>query len=210
MSHYDDEDQAEQLKAWWKENWKALAAGLVLGLGGIVGWEQYKAHKAAHSADAARLFDDFKAALVADNTDEVKSMGDKLKSSFADTPYAAQAMLKLAQRAVEKEHADEALPPLAWVAENSYDKALKPLAQLRAARVLVQQGKLDDALAKLNTEVSSSYPALVEELRGDIKLAQGDRKSARSAYEKALAATEAAAAARDGLQRKIDDLADAA
>ena len=31
MSHYEDEEQVEALKKWWQENWKALAAGLVLG-----------------------------------------------------------------------------------------------------------------------------------------------------------------------------------
>ena len=53
MSHYDDEDQAQRLKQWWKENWKALAAGLLLGLGGIIGWDQYKAHGQAKSAEAS-------------------------------------------------------------------------------------------------------------------------------------------------------------
>lgn len=210
MSHYEDEDQAEKLKAWWKDNWKALVAGLVLGLGGILGWEQYKSHKQQHAAQGSQLFEDFKVALAADKADEVKTMSDKLKGSFADTPYAAHAMLKLAQVAVEKDKPADALPALAWVAENSHDKALKPLAQLRSARVLVQQGKFDDALAKLGSDVASSYPVLVEEVRGDIQLAKGDRKAARAAYEKALAATEEAAAAREGLQRKIDDLADAA
>ena len=45
----------------------------------------------------------------------------------------------------------------------------------------------------------------VQELRGDIKLAQGDKVAARAAYQKAMQ-LDPPAAARDFLQRKLDDL----
>ena len=210
MSHYDDEDQAQRLKQWWKDNWKALAAGLVLGLSGIVGWEQYKAHQSARGAEAARMFDDLKTALVTDKVEEANAIADKLKTDFAKTPYAAQGLMRIAQHAVEKSRFDEALPPLAWVAANAEDEALRPLAQLRQARVLAQQGKFDEALKLLDASTEESYAALAQELRGDILLAQGKRKDARDSFEKALTASDAAAANRETLQRKIDDLADAA
>lgn len=209
MSHYDDEMQAEKLKDWWRENWMPLAAGLVLGLGGIFGWEQWKSREQDRAGEAARMFEDLKTALVSDKADEARAIGDKLKTDYARTPYAAQAMLRLAQHAVERARYDEALPPLAWVAENSADEQLRPLAKLREARVLAQQGKFDEALGRLDG-TGEAYAALAEELRGDIKLAQGDRKAARAAFEKALAASDTAAANRETLQRKIDDLADAA
>ena len=210
MSHYDDEDQAERLKQWWKDNWKALAAGLILGLSGIVGWDQYKAHKLQRAGEAAQMFEDLKTALVADKLEDASSIADKLKADFANTPYAAQALLRVAQHAVEKGRFDEALPPLAWVASHASDEALRPLAQLRQARVLAQQGKFDDAIKLLDNGVDESYTALAQELRGDILLTQGNRKGARESFEKALAASDAAAANRETLQRKIDDLADAA
>ena len=210
MSHYDDEDQAQRVKQWWKDNWMALAAGLVLGLGAIVGWDQYKAHKADRSVEAARMFEDLKTALVSDKADEANAIADKLKTDYAKTPYAAQALLRVAQHAVDKGRFDEALPPLAWVAQNAEDEMLKPLATLRQARVLSQQGKFDEAIKLLDGTIEESYKPLAEELRGDILLAQGNRKGARESFEKALASSDAAAANRETLQRKIDDLADAA
>lgn len=210
MSHYDDEDQAQRVKQWWKENWIALVAGLVLGLSGIVGWDQYKEHKLDRGAEAAKMFEDLKTALVSDKAEEANIIADKLKTNFASTPYAAQGLLRIAQHAVEKGRFDEALPPLAWVAANSEDKVLQPLAQLRQARVLSQQGKFDEAIKLLDSNVDESYAALVQELRGDILLAQGNRKGARESFQKALTATTDATANRETLQRKIDDLADAA
>ncbi len=210
MSHYDDEDQAQRVKQWWKDNWMALAAGLVLGLGAIIGWDQYKAHKADRSVEAARLFEDLKTALLSDKAEEANTIADKLKTDYSATPYAAQGLLRIAQHAVEKGRFDEALPPLAWVAQNAEDAVLKPLATLRQARVLSQQGKFDEAIKLLDGATEDSYKALAEELRGDILLAQGNRKGARESFEKALASSDAAAANRETLQRKIDDLADAA
>ncbi len=210
MSHYDDEDQAQRLKQWWKDNWKALAAGLILGLSGIVGWDQYKAHQLARGAEAAKMFEDLKTALLADKAEEANSIANKLKTDFAKTPYAAQGLLRIAQHAVEKGRFDEALPPLAWVAANAEDKVLQPLATLRQARVLAQQGKFDEAIQLLDSKLDKSYTTLVQELKGDILLAQGNRKGARESFQKALTASDGAAANRETLQRKIDDLADAA
>lgn len=208
MSHYDDEARAEQVKAWWSSNWKALAAGLVLGFGAIIGWQQWQQYQVRQNAEAARLFDDLKAALSADKTDDVRSITDKLKSQFPKSPFTAQGLLHVAEVAVDKGRFDEALPPLVWVADNAGDAALRPLAALRQARVLAQQGKFDDALKRLDAMEDGSYTALSQDLRGDILLTQGDRKGARVAFEKALASSDAAAT-RETLQRKIDDLADA-
>jgi predicted negative regulator of RcsB-dependent stress response len=94
--------------------------------------------------------------------------------------------------------------------DNPHDPALASLARLRLAQVLFQQNKADEALKQLDGD-AGSYAALYDQLRGDIKLSQGDRAAARAAYQQALGALSAdEAVSRDGLQRKLDDLADAA
>ncbi|MEM4811074.1 MAG: tetratricopeptide repeat protein, partial [Thermofilum sp.] len=71
-------------------------------------------------------------------------------------------------------------------------------------------GKLDDALKTLDG-IEPAYAALVAELRGDIRLAQGDRAAAYAAYQDAVSRqTPESIAAKAGLQRKLDDLADVA
>lgn len=209
-THYDDEAQVEQLRRWWKENWLALAGGLAVGLFAIFGWEGYTKHRDARNAEASQMFEDLKKALVASRTDDAKAIGDKLAKDFDGTPYAAAAALKLAQAAVDGGRVDDAVPRLQWVQAHGEDAGLRSLAQLRLARVLWQQGKVDDALKSLDG-LDKSYLALAAELRGDIKLSQGDRAAAYSAYQDALGkSAEESAAAKTGLQRKLDDLADAA
>lgn len=206
-THYDDEAQIETLKRWWKENWKALAMGLGVGLVGVFGYEQWQRHRSTTSETASQAYEDLKKALSADKADEAAAISARLYQDYAKTPYAANAALRMAAEAVEQNRLDDALKHLQWVGANAKDEGLKQLARLHEARVLWAQNKPDEALGRLEGE-TGVYAVLFEELRGDIRLAKGDRAGARAAYEKALAAGGEAYAARELLQRKLDDLAD--
>ena len=206
-THYEDEAQIDSLKRWWKENWIALVAGLGVGLGAIFGWEQWKSHEAGQSEQASQIYEDLKQAVGAGKTEEANASADRLIKDFASSPYAADAALVMAAKAVQEQQLDQALARLQWVAANTKDEGIKRVATLRQARVLWAQGKSDEALKLLDGE-AGEYAPLYEELRGDIRLAKGDRPGARQAYEKALQAAPETGGNRELLQLKLDDLAD--
>jgi predicted negative regulator of RcsB-dependent stress response len=201
MSHYEDEAQVVLLKQWWNENWKALAAGLILGLGGIFGWQEWQNHKNKVAEQASQIFDDLKKTAP----DKGADLADKLQQDFGGTPYAAQAALLMAQRLADKNDWTGAQARLEWVAKNAGDRGLVKIAKLRLARVLWQQRQPEQALAQLEIKDDDPFASLYQDLRGDIKLAQGDKAAARAAYRKALDLGPAAAA-REFIQRKLDDL----
>jgi predicted negative regulator of RcsB-dependent stress response len=205
MSHYEDEAQVEQLRRWWRENWMALAGGLVLGLAGIFGWEQWQHSRTAKSEQASQIYEDMKK-MPADKAIQMGALGERLIAEYPGTPYAAQAALLMASRAMEREGLDTAREKLEWVVAHTDDASLRKLAKLRLARVLWQQQQPDPALAQLEVADDDPFASLYQELRGDIQLGKGDRAAARAAYEKALQLGPAPSS-RDGLQRKIDDLA---
>ena len=120
MSHYDDEAQVEELKKWWQENWMALAGGLVLGLAGIFGWETWQKSRIHHAEQASQIYEDLKKAVV-DRPDQAKAMGDRLVQDFANTPYAPQGALLLAQAAVARNDFATAETRLQWAQANSDD-----------------------------------------------------------------------------------------
>lgn len=228
-THYDDEAQVEQLKKWLRENWFPLAAGVTLGLAAIFGWQSWGAHQDARAGEASHVFDDLGRAGDVNHYDDAKTMADRLVKEFSDTPYAAAGALKLAQLAVQDNKLDDAAARLQWVVDfeqhpgllarlgaqlrlrhGAYDAALLPLAKLRLAQVLWQQNKADEALKQLDGD-AGAFASEYAELRGDIKLGQGDRTAARADYQQAMQAVGADAPGRlAGLQRKLDDLADAA
>ena len=202
-SHYEDEAQVEQLRRWWRENWIALAGGLVLGLAGIFGWEAWQQSRTAKSEQASQIYEDLKRS-GGDGADAAE-LGQRLMKEFAATPYAAQAALLLASRAVTRNDWDGARAKLEWVSKNSDDAGMQKIAKLRLARVLWQQDKPDDALKLLAIADDDPFAALYLELTGDIRLAKGEREAAREAYQKAMTVGPAPAS-REGLQRKLDDL----
>jgi predicted negative regulator of RcsB-dependent stress response len=201
MSHYDDEAQVEQLKQWWNENWVALAAGLVIGLGGIWGWSEWQNAKARTAEKASQIYEDLRKAAP----DQMAGLADNLQQDYAATPYASHGALLMAEKAAEKNDWPAAQQRLEWVVKHADDYGLVEIARLRLARVLWQQNKPDEALTQLDVKDDDAFAALYQELRGDIKLSQGDKGAARAAYQKALSLGPAPAS-REFLQRKLDDL----
>ena len=205
-THYDDEAQAEQLKAWWKENWMALAAGLAIGLAGIFGWQGWQNHQQQRAGEASQMFEELKKLYSESQTDRAPALVDKLVADFGSTPYAVNAQLRAAAEAVKAGDYAAAQTRLAWVREHASDDGLRAVAQLRIARLQWQQGDTDAALKTLDG-AKGAFAPLADELRGDIQLAKGDAGAARAAYEKAFAATAEDQPSRQLLQRKLDDLA---
>jgi predicted negative regulator of RcsB-dependent stress response len=208
MSHYEDEAQVEQLRRWWRENWMALAGGLVLGLAGIFGWEAWQKMRTNKAEHASKVFEDLKR-VPADRAERTDELWQHLSNDFPNTPYAAQGALLLANQAAAREDWEAAKAKLEWVGQHTDDAGLQKIARLRLARVLWQLQKPDEALALLEVKDDDAFASLYQELRGDIQLSRGDREAARSAYEKAMLLGPAAAG-RESLKRKLDDLGAAA
>ena len=206
-THLDDEEELENLKRWFRENWVALAAGLAIGFGAIGGWQGWKAYQEKQSLAGSQMYDDLKKALAAGKTDEAAAIADKLQASYSGTPYAGAAALRLAQVRVSARDFDGALQRLDWVVDHGDEPGLQQLAKLRKARVLWQQSKPDEALKLLDDGEAGDYASLYAELRGDIAYSKNDRDTARKAYQAALDSAPEAAANRALLQQKLDDLA---
>ncbi len=66
-----------------------------------------------------------------------------------------------------------AIPPLTQVMDNSKDTELRHIARLRLARVLIDQGKPDDAIKTLAGDPAPS-PRRYHEVRGDAFYAKKD------------------------------------
>ena len=102
--------------------------------------------------------------------------------------------------------AGEARHYLQWVVDHTGSPELKQVATLRLARLLLQTGKTDEALALLSDTVAHGFEAVYQETRGDILVAKGDRPAARIAYTRALANSTGTSGNRQLLQMKLDDL----
>jgi predicted negative regulator of RcsB-dependent stress response len=71
------------------------------------------------------------------------------------------------------------------VIKHSRNNLLKQLAGLRAARILLMQNKLDEALIMLNTTKSSAFSPYTALLKGEINRAQGHLEEAQYYFQTA-------------------------
>lgn len=201
-----DQEQVEALQKWWGENWLSLLGGLVIGLGGILGWQYYGEHRADQAMSASSQFEAIKTQLVTEKLTEAAAGIAALEQAHADSPYVAQAHLAMAQAQAESGNWAAAASALEQVLIASDDPALLGLARLRLARAQWAQGDVTGARASLNADsVAAAYAPLYAELDGDIAYEQGDMDAARAAWDKALA-TQSQALDRGSIQRKLDML----
>jgi predicted negative regulator of RcsB-dependent stress response len=205
--YLSEREQAEQLRQWLRENWLWMAAGLVLGLGGLYGYRWWEGHREQRSLEAEQRLAAMLDALTRNQREEGLRIGGEIAGEYDDTPYADQAVLVLARLDVESGELAQAASRLAGVMNDSRDPELALVARLRLARVQLAQGQYDAALATLDGAAVSAVEARVAELRGDVLLARADIAGALAAYQQAqLAAPGDGQVDRELLALKIDGL----
>ncbi|MGQ4276532.1 YfgM family protein [Pseudidiomarina sp. E22-M8] len=184
-----EEQQIEQLKTFWKEHGKGIVAGLVIGFGLFYGWRYYDAHTLASQEGQSEQYQQIVAQLEAGSSEATTAAKQFVENEKGST-YATLAAFELAQDAIDKGDLDTAITALQTARDNATG-ALKFVADLRQARLLLAQQQYDAALAAL-TAVSNAkgFASKAAELRGDVLLAKGDSSGARQAYQEAIAAAE--------------------
>ena len=200
-----DDEQLEAVKHLFTEYAPWIVGGLVLGIGGWYGIQYYRSHQNERALQAAAQFEQMTVAMQADDRKKSRALADGLVKDFPSSPYADQAQLAIARMNVEDDHSADAVAPLTQVMNDSKDSELKQIARLRLARVLIDQGKPDDAIKLLAAGTPGSFAGRYHEVRGDALYAKKDIAGAIAEYSAALSAGDGADGAL--LELKLADLA---
>lgn len=204
--YVSEQEQVEALKKWWKENGKAVLAGVVLGLGILFGGRAWIDYRHTQAEKASGQYAELMAAKERGDNAVAVQKGEEILKDYSSTPYATLAALALAEVKLAQGDTAAARTQLQWVADNAKQAGIKHVAQLRLGRVLISEGNPDAALALVPMGDTEGFAAAYEELKGDAYVVKGDIAQARAAYQKALDALEPTAPNRALLQMKLDDL----
>lgn len=204
MSDYEtEEQQVEAIKDWWKENSKSVFLGVVLGVGGILSWRGWVSYEQNMAVEASDLYAAVADAAVANDSETVKTISAALRDDHSDSAFASMASLMEARVDVQAGLFVDASEHLQWVIDNASLEEMQVVARLRQARVLLADGKADDALKALPTTITPEFASRAAEIRGDIHLAKGNIDAARNAYSEAQSQSQG----NSLLGMKLDDLA---
>lgn len=204
MEIYENEtDQVAAVKRFFAENGKALAVGVVLGIGALVGWRYWLSHQAANASEASLAY---QKAIDAVQASQPKTL-DALQAFVSENKntYGALASLELAQQYVDSNQPEKAATQLESGLNSTKDVNLQSLIDLRLARIQIQQKQPDAALKTLDAIKGESWAALVADLRGEALLSKGDKQGAREAWSKGLL-SQASPALSEMIQMKINNL----
>jgi predicted negative regulator of RcsB-dependent stress response len=200
-----DQQQADVVRSWLRENGLYLAVGVFLGLAALFGWSQWQTAKNNRAASAAVVYDQLLKAVTDSKFEAAQAAQKALSTEHAGSVYHDQGRLLMARMLMDRNDPGAAAEELRAVVNGSSPEDIRAIARLRLARVLIWQDKADEALKLLASSASAAFGPAVHEVRGDAFLAQGKTNEARSEYEQALADKDAVIN-RTLVKAKLDDL----
>ncbi len=206
MDNYEtEEQQVEAIKKWWHENYKLIIVLTIIGLGSIVGVQQWKQNQTMNAQTASMEYDHILQIVASDSNSEVTHQVESLQTDFAGYPYAALASLLEAKKFIDAGKPAEADKKFHWVIDNSNTLTLQHISRIRLATLMSEQGKNEQALKILDVE-QGSFKAGYMEVKGDILVTLKRINEAKAAYDQALQAYEAMGANAQILKIKRNDL----
>ena len=187
MSNLDleEQEQIEQIKAFWHRWGNLIMVLLTLLLGSYVGWSQWGQYQQGQSLKASAMFDEMDKAVASGDMTRMTQVFADFKERYPKTIYAQQAGLLAAKHQFEAKQVNEAVTSLTWVSEHATTEEYRAIALLRLAGVFYDEKKFDEALKLLGTSPSEAFDGLVADRRGDVLLALDKRPEAIEAYTRA-------------------------
>lgn len=208
MELLSEEEQWERLKQWLRANVPSVLVLVALMLLAWFGWQWWKSRGDNEAIAAGVAYEKILATFDENKPAEALAQIEALRTEYPKSPYVGAADLMSVRVFVATNQLDKAIAALQRVATTATDEKLRPIAQLRLARVEAAQGKYDVALATLGTANLGVHEAARLEIRGDVLYAKGDHAGALKEYEAArvLLAADGDTGVAELLDLKIADL----
>ena len=182
----EEQEQVEELKAWWKQHGGFIATVLLAVAVGFAGWQAWRWYQVHQAANASVLYDTVTKAAQANDAKALRDASGTLVESYPRTLYASMGALVAARYYFDRNDLKNAKVQLQWVMEHSPSDDFRDLARLRLATVLLDEKAYDEALKLLEAKPAAAYEAQYAALRGDILVAKNQAAEAKAAYKLAL------------------------
>ena len=204
-----EKEQIDAMRSWWKDNGAYVVMGIVIGVGGIFGLNQWRSSQTATQMEASTLFEELAEEIAENRLEPAEALASSMHTDYGATIYADQARLAMARLYMDQGRDEDAAAELTALLDGGAEQQMKMVARLRLAKVLLYQDKAEEVLALLKDHTDSGFAARYNEALGDAHAQLGAHKEAEEAYLAALGDPLASQLVDTSLlQMKISDLPD--
>jgi len=208
MAVYDleEQEQIDDLKAWWKRWGNFVSAAVIavcVGVVGVQGWRWWQHHQAEQ---ASVLYGAIVSAARGNEIAKAKDAMTQLADRFGGTGYAPRGAMLYAAMLFKSGDTAGAKAQLQFALDRSDEDDLKQIIRFRLAEVLFDEKKHDDALRILDARHDAPFAGIYADLSGDILASAGRKDDARAAYQTALSKLDSKSPYRAYVQVKLDSL----
>ncbi|WP_439239762.1 YfgM family protein [Lonepinella sp. BR2474] len=179
-----EEQELNEIKSWWKENYKSLIAAVIIGAGGVFGWRFWQDYQASKAQQMSAQYEQ----AVYSNVDATtkNTQIDAFVKEHSKTGYATLALLEKAKSAVQNQDFSQAEVALKDAMAQAPDEILSSIAGIRLAEIQLQQDKFDEVLSTLNLVKDATWESRKNLLTAKVQLAKGDKATAKQTLESVL------------------------
>ena len=203
----EEQEQVEELKAWWKQHGGMIAALVVAVAVGFIGWQGWRWYQSNQAAHASALYETVTKAVQANDAKALRDAAGTLVESYPRTLYASMGAMVAARYYFDRGDLKSAKAQLAWVIERAPSQDFKDLARLRLAAVQLDEKAYDEALKTLDAKTAAAYEAQYAALRGDVLVAKNQAADAKAAYKLAIEKADGADSAfTESVRMRLDAL----
>jgi predicted negative regulator of RcsB-dependent stress response len=201
-----EQEQLENLKAFWRRYGNFILTLLTIALLAFSGWRAWGWYQGNQAAAASVLFDEVRAGAASQDLGRVRDASGRIFADYGSTTYAQMAALAAAKAYAQASDLQSARVPLRWAIDSARDPEYRHLARIRLAGVLLDDKAFDEALTLLAGEPPTRFAGAWADRRGDILFAMGRTDEARQAYVQSLEKLEPSSPLRQIVQLKLDAL----
>lgn len=186
-SHLDleEQEQLDQLKAFWKSYGNLITSVITLGLLAFAAWNGWNWWQRDQAGKAGAMYEELDRAAQAGDVEKVARVFGDLKDRYARTTYAGQGALLAAKLQMDKGQAEPARAALSWAVDSASEGEYRDIARLRLAGLQMDAKQFDEAAKTLDGIKSAEFAGLVADRRGDLAVLQNKNDVAKEEFLKA-------------------------
>lgn len=202
----EEQQQIEQVKKWVAEYALTLIVAIVLAAIVLFGYQRWSIVRERAMAHASFRYEQLLDDLAANKTQEANNAAAYLIKRYPHSTYAKLAELLLAQRDINEQKFQAAIPPLEDVMKHANVSTIKEIARIRLARLQLQLNQPQATLDTLKDVDAQVYLPTVSAIRGDAYIALHNTDAAKAAYQQAISGLPEEAILRAMVLMKLNNL----